>query len=105
MIHKTAEVSEKAKIGKDVKIWNWVQIREDAVIGDHSILSKGVYVDFDVKIGKNVKIQNNVSVYHLMSELNSLEPGWGGKDTVIGSPRTGTALSKEQLLSIVLEQV
>jgi UDP-2-acetamido-3-amino-2,3-dideoxy-glucuronate N-acetyltransferase len=47
-----------------VKIWNWVQIREDAVIGDGSILSKGVYVDFGVSIGRNVKIQNNVSVYH-----------------------------------------
>ncbi len=64
MIHQTAYVSEEAKIGKNVKIWNWVQIRENAEIGDNSIVSKGVYIDFDVKIGKNVKIQNNVSVYH-----------------------------------------
>ena len=64
MIHKTAEVSEKANIGKDVKIWNWVQVREGARIGENTILSKGVYIDSDVCIGKNVKIQNNVSVFH-----------------------------------------
>ena len=46
------------------KIWNWVQVRENAEIGENTIISKGVYVDFGVKIGRNVKIQNNVSVYH-----------------------------------------
>lgn len=63
-IHKTAEVSEKANIGKGTKIWNWVQVRENSNIGENCILSKGVYIDFDVKIGNNVKIQNNVSLYH-----------------------------------------
>lgn len=64
MIHKTAEVSEKARIGEGTRVWNWVQIREDAVIGKNCIISKGAYIDFGVKIGNNVKIQNNVSVYH-----------------------------------------
>jgi len=64
LIHKTAQVSEDAKIGSGTKIWNWVQIRENSNIGENCILSKGVYIDFDVKIGNNVKIQNNVSVYH-----------------------------------------
>jgi UDP-2-acetamido-3-amino-2,3-dideoxy-glucuronate N-acetyltransferase len=63
-IHNSANVSDKAKIGKDTKIWNWVQVRENASIGNNSIISKGVYIDFGVKIGNNVKIQNNVSVYH-----------------------------------------
>lgn len=64
MIHKTAEISSKAKIGKNVKIWHYVQIREGAEIGDNCILGKNVYIDFDVKIGKNCKIQNNVSIFH-----------------------------------------
>jgi UDP-2-acetamido-3-amino-2,3-dideoxy-glucuronate N-acetyltransferase len=64
MVHETAQVHPLARLGKSVKIWNWVQVRENAVIGDNSIISKGVYVDFGVKIGSNVKIQNNVSVYH-----------------------------------------
>lgn len=62
--HPTSEVSEKAKIGKGTKIWHYVQIREGAQVGNDCILSKEVYVDFDVKIGNNVKIQNRVSVYH-----------------------------------------
>jgi len=64
MIHSTADVSSKAKIGKNVSAWNQAQIREDAVIGDNCILSKNVYVDKGVIIGKNVKIQNNVSIYY-----------------------------------------
>ena len=62
--HQTAEVSDKALIGKNTKIWHYVQIRENVQIGENCILGKGVYVDFDVKIGNNVKIQNNCSVYH-----------------------------------------
>ena len=64
MVHDTAQVDSRAKLGENVKVWNWVQIREDAEIGDNTIISKGVYIDFGVKIGSNVKIQNNVSVYH-----------------------------------------
>ena len=63
-IHPTAQVDERAKLGNNTSVWNWVQIRENAVIGENCVLSKGVYIDFDVKIGNNVKIQNNVSVYH-----------------------------------------
>ncbi len=64
MIHATAEIDPQATIGENVYIWNWVQIRENAKIGDNCILSKGVYIDAGVKIGNNVKIQNNVSVYN-----------------------------------------
>ena len=63
-IHKTAEISPMAKIGKGCKIWNDVQIRERAVIGENNILGKGVYVDFDVIIGSNCKIQNYVCLFH-----------------------------------------
>ena len=62
--HKSADVSDKALIGEGTKIWNWVQVRENAKIGKNCILSKGVYIDSGVTIGDNVKIQNNVSVYH-----------------------------------------
>ncbi len=61
--HKTAEVSPKAKIGDNTKIWNFVQVRENSSIGKDCIISNGVYIDEGVKIGDNVKIQNKVSVY------------------------------------------
>ena len=64
MVQSSAVVHPRAKLGENVMVWNWVQIREDAEIGDGCILSKGVYIDFAVKIGRNVKIQNNVSVYN-----------------------------------------
>ncbi len=64
MVHATAQVDSRARLAENVKIWNWVQVRENAEIGENTIISKSVYVDFGVKIGKNVKIQNNVSVYH-----------------------------------------
>jgi len=63
-IHETADVSPKAKIGKNTKIWHQAQIREGAEVGENCIIGKNVYIDFDVKIGSNVKLQNNVCVYH-----------------------------------------
>jgi len=62
--HDTAEVSEKAKVGKGTKIWNHSQVREDTIIGQDCNIGKNVYIDFGVSIGDRCKIQNNVSVYH-----------------------------------------
>lgn len=62
-IHPSAEVHGRAVIGEGTKVWNLVQIREDAVIGEDCILSKDVYIDAGVKIGDRCKIQNGVSVY------------------------------------------
>jgi acetyltransferase-like isoleucine patch superfamily enzyme len=64
MVQATAIVHPRARVADNAMIWHWVQVREDAEIGERTIISKGVYVDFGVKIGNNVKIQNNVSVYH-----------------------------------------
>jgi UDP-2-acetamido-3-amino-2,3-dideoxy-glucuronate N-acetyltransferase len=64
LIHKTAEVSEKAKIGKGTRIWHQAQVREGAKLGGNCNIGKGVYIDFDVEIGNNCKIQNYASVYH-----------------------------------------
>lgn len=63
-VHDTAEVSEKASIGRGTKIWNHAQVREEAVVGEDCILSKNVYVDKGVHVGNRVKVQNNVNVYH-----------------------------------------
>ncbi len=64
MIHPTAQVSERARIGDHTSIWNQAQVREDVSIGQNCILGKDVYVDFGVQIGDNVKIQNGACVYH-----------------------------------------
>jgi UDP-2-acetamido-3-amino-2,3-dideoxy-glucuronate N-acetyltransferase len=64
IIHSTAEVSPRARVGSGTRIWNHAQIREDTVIGENCILGKDVYIDFSVQIGDNVKIQNGALVYH-----------------------------------------
>lgn len=63
-IHPTAEVSPEAQVGPGTRIWHQAQVREGAVVGAECILSKGVYVDRDVRIGDRVKVQNYASLYH-----------------------------------------
>lgn len=63
-IHPTAEVSPRATIGENTRIWHHVQVREGARIGQNCIVGKGAYIDFDVVVGDNVKIQNGCFVYH-----------------------------------------
>ncbi len=62
-MHKSADVSEKAKIGSGTKIWNNAQVREQASIGKECIIGKNAYIDAGVAIGDRVKIGNNVSVF------------------------------------------
>jgi len=63
MIHPTAEVSPKARVGPDTDIWNEAQLREGAVVGAECNIGKGVYIDKDVVVGNRVKIQNRASLY------------------------------------------
>jgi UDP-2-acetamido-3-amino-2,3-dideoxy-glucuronate N-acetyltransferase len=63
-IHPTAEVSDKATLGENCKIWHQAQVREGASLGENCIIGKGAYIDSGVQIGRNCKIQNRASVYH-----------------------------------------
>lgn len=62
-IHETAIVDKGAKIGEKTRIWQWVHVCGNAVIGNNCSLGQNVFVGNNVVIGNNVKIQNNVSVY------------------------------------------
>jgi UDP-2-acetamido-3-amino-2,3-dideoxy-glucuronate N-acetyltransferase len=64
IIHPTADVSPRATIGANTRIWHHAQIREGAQVGADCIIGKGVYIDFDVSVGANSKLQNGVYVYH-----------------------------------------
>lgn len=59
----SADVAENAVIGDGSKVWHLAQVREDAVLGRHCIVSRGAYVGPGVVIGDNVKIQNYALVY------------------------------------------
>jgi UDP-3-O-[3-hydroxymyristoyl] glucosamine N-acyltransferase len=56
MIHPTAEVSPQAEVGEGTRIWHQAQVRERARIGRDCIISKGVYIDFDVVIGDSARL-------------------------------------------------
>jgi UDP-2-acetamido-3-amino-2,3-dideoxy-glucuronate N-acetyltransferase len=43
-IHPAAEVSPEAHIGAGTRIWNQVQVREHAHIGEACNIGKGVYI-------------------------------------------------------------
>tara|TARA_B100001287_G_C22650878_1_gene515141 strand:- start:355 stop:936 length:582 start_codon:yes stop_codon:yes gene_type:complete len=62
-VHPSAIIDEGAKIGKGSRIWHFVHICKDAVIGENVSMGQGVFVGNKVKIGDNCKIQNNVSIY------------------------------------------
>jgi UDP-2-acetamido-3-amino-2,3-dideoxy-glucuronate N-acetyltransferase len=64
IIHPTADVSPRATIGANTRIWHHAQIRTGAQVGANCIIGKGVYIDFDVSVGANSKLQNGVYVYH-----------------------------------------
>ena len=62
-IHSTADLAAEVKIGKNSKIWSYVQICGDSIVGVNVIIGRNVYVGPGVQIGNNCKIQNNALLY------------------------------------------
>ena len=60
--HKTAIVSKKAKIAKDVKIGPYVIIEDDVNIGSGTRIGAGSYIYSGTIIGKDCYIYNNVTL-------------------------------------------
>ena len=85
-IHKTAVVSETAKIGANVAIGALSVIEDGAEIGDGTIIYPQVYVGRDVKIGKNCIIYPKVTIREecVLKDYVILQPG-----AVIGSDGFG----------------
>lgn len=55
----------------------------------------------DPPVRKYTIAGNNVSVIGLLPHLEQVEKGWGGRETIIGSPRIGSALLRETVMEIV----
>jgi UDP-N-acetylglucosamine acyltransferase len=56
LIHKTAIVSQKAKIGENVSIGAFSIIEDDVIIGDNTEIRSSVVIANGARIGKNCKI-------------------------------------------------
>ena len=55
-------ISEKAKIGQNVKIWHFSYIGDDVEIGDNVKIGSLVHIDYNVKIGENTKIEGQAYI-------------------------------------------
>jgi UDP-2-acetamido-3-amino-2,3-dideoxy-glucuronate N-acetyltransferase len=63
VITATADVDERAILGRGTTVWHLAQVREHARLGRDCIVGRGAYVGPGVIIGDNVKIQNYALVY------------------------------------------
>jgi len=55
-------ISEKAKIGKNVRIWHFVYVGDNTEIGDNVKVGSLSHVDYNVKIGENTMIEGLVYI-------------------------------------------
>ncbi len=55
-------ISEKAKIGKNVKIWHFAYVGDNAVLGDNVKIGSLAHVDYNVEIGENTMIEGLVYI-------------------------------------------
>ncbi len=74
-------ISEKAKIGQNVKIWHFSYIGDDVEIGDNCKIGSLVHIDYDVKIGKNCKIEGTAYLPPLSRVGNNVFIGPGASLT------------------------
>lgn len=65
--HKTVEIQEGAKIGKDTKIWQNCQILKGAQIGENCVIGHNCFVSSKAKIGNGVKLESNIDVWDLIT--------------------------------------
>jgi len=50
-------ISPKAKLGDNVRVWNFAYVGGDTRIGDNTKIGSLAHVDYNVVIGKNCKIE------------------------------------------------
>ena len=55
-------ISEKTKIGDNVKIWHFSYIGDDVEIGDNVKIGSLVHIDYNVKIGEGTLIEGLVYI-------------------------------------------
>ena len=55
-------ISEKTKIGKNVRIWHFAYVGDNTEIGDNVKIGSLAHIDYDVKIGENTMIEGLVYI-------------------------------------------
>jgi acetyltransferase-like isoleucine patch superfamily enzyme len=55
-------VAPDAKIGRNVRIWNYAYVGSKTVIGDDVKIASLAHVDYDVRIGRGTKIEGSAYI-------------------------------------------
>ncbi len=55
-------VAPDAKLGKNVKVWNFSYVGSGTIIGDDVKIGSLAHVDYDVKIGRGTKIEGSAYI-------------------------------------------
>jgi len=99
--HETAIVDDGAQIAEGSRIWHWVHVCAEAVIGKKCSLGQNVFVGNKVLIGNNVKIQNNVSVYDNVTLEDDVFCGPSMVFTNVYNPRSAISRKDEYKNTLV----
>jgi len=99
--HETAIIDDGASIGEGTRIWHWVHVCGQAVIGRDCSLGQNVFVANHVSIGDNVKIQNNVSVYDNVTLQDDVFCGPSMVFTNVYNPRSAISRKDEYRNTLV----
>ena len=100
-IESTAIVDDGATSGAYTKIWHWVHICSEAVIGENCSFGQNVYIANNVKIGNNVKVQNNVSIYDNVTLENDVFCGPSMVFTNVINPRANIERKTEYKKTLI----
>jgi acetyltransferase-like isoleucine patch superfamily enzyme len=55
-------ISPDAKLGRNVKVWNFAYVGRNTVIGDDVKIGSLAHVDYDVRIGSGTKIEGSAYI-------------------------------------------
>jgi acetyltransferase-like isoleucine patch superfamily enzyme len=62
MVKVTNFISPEAKLGKNVKVWNFAYVGAETIVGDNVKIGSLAHVDYGVKIGSGTKIEGLVYI-------------------------------------------
>ena len=94
-IHPSAIVDAGATIGAGTRVWHWVHICAQAVIGERCSFGQNCFVGNRVKIGNNCKVQNNVSIYDNVTLEDDVFCGPSMVFTNVYNPRSAVSRRDE----------
>ena len=103
LVHESAYVDDGAMIGAGSRLWHFVHILPDTVIGCDVSMGQNVMAGPRVRIGDGCKIQNNVSLYEGVELEQNVFCGPSCVFTNVINPRSAVNRKSEFKRTLVRE--